>query len=118
MGGAGRGRGAVCGARGVVPRSPSHRTSANAGWCIWLDFSRLWAVSPGFLHYGPLHRVAALLLCRRRWGSGSPDVESEPHHGRSTLVRRTMPVLLGLVILVAGVQAGAHWWQRRQGRSR
>lgn len=66
-----------------------------------------------FLHYGPLHRVAALLLAvgagvqvARMWNRASPRP--------LTLVRRTMPVLLGLVILVAGGQAGVHWWQRRQ----
>jgi arylsulfatase A-like enzyme len=66
-----------------------------------------------FLHYGPLHRGAALLLAvgagvqvARMWNRASPRL--------LTLVRRTMPVLLGLVILVAGVQAGAHWWKRRQ----
>lgn len=66
-----------------------------------------------FLHYGPLHRVAALVLAvgagvqvARMWNRASPRP--------LTLVRRTMPVLLGLVILVAGGQAGVHWWQRRQ----
>src|SRR5262249_29494375 len=66
-----------------------------------------------FLHYGPLHRVAALLLAigagvqvARMWHRSSPRA--------LTLVRRTMPVLLGLVILGAGARAGAHLWQRRQ----
>jgi len=66
-----------------------------------------------FLHYGPLHRVAALLLALgagvqvgRMWNRAS----SRP----LVLVSRTMPILLGLVILGAGAMAATHWWQRRQ----
>src|SRR4030095_264806 len=66
-----------------------------------------------FLHYGPLHRVAALLLAvgagvqvARMWNRAA----SRP----LTLVRSTMPILLGLAILGAGVRVGTDWWQRRQ----
>ena len=65
------------------------------------------------LHYGPLHRVAAVLLASgagvqvaRTWNRTS---------ARSlTLVRRSMPFLVGLVILGAGVRAGTYLGQRRQ----
>jgi arylsulfatase A-like enzyme len=66
-----------------------------------------------FLHYGPLHRVAALILAvgagvqvARMWNRGSPRALG--------LIRRTTPLLLGLVVLGAGLLTGSHWWQRRQ----
>src|SRR4030095_3504217 len=66
-----------------------------------------------FLHYGPLHRVAALLLAvgagvqvARMWNRAS----SRP----LTLVRSPIPILLGLGVLVAAVRVGTDWWQRRQ----
>ncbi len=65
------------------------------------------------LHYGPLHRVAALALAV---GTGVQAARVWRRHPPRAmqLVRRTLPLFAGLVVISAGIRGGTALWQQRE----
>ena len=68
------------------------------------------------LHYGPLHRGTALVLAvgigvqaARVWSRRAPHALQ--------LVRRTLPLLVGLVVIAAGIRGGAAFWRQREAQA-